>query len=218
MYKSDKGGRRCQRSETQHCGVRVNKCKYIFTWSHVGAAQSPPPRETRQPVPPGALWHGRGADCKHRTSRSGLVPGQRLYKTLHLHTESPHLNRVQGTRRSGQCFQVFDVCVCVCTSQKAAPKMRYLDHEAADFIQIKTLNIITVQKCGKLMVHLLLGTSLRPCTAVSGRHANASRPLKGYLEIALPQTLPEIWKHEWFKTAIKFFWPHLCWSPHSRQE
>lgn len=54
-YESDEGGRCCQRSETQHCDVRVNKCKYIFTWSHVGAAQSPPPRETRQPVPPGAL-------------------------------------------------------------------------------------------------------------------------------------------------------------------
>lgn len=53
---------------------------------------------------------------------------------------------------------------------------------------------------------------------VSGRHANGSRPLKGYLEITLLQTLPVIWKHEWFKTAIKFFWPHLCWSPHSRQD
>lgn len=38
----------------------------------------------QQHVLPGALWHDQRAHCKHRTSRSGLVPGRRLYKPLQL--------------------------------------------------------------------------------------------------------------------------------------
>lgn len=69
-----------------------------------------------------------GQTCKHRTSRSGLVPGQQLYKPFHL-DRLFDLNHIQGTSCSGQCLGVSDVCLYMCTQETCSKSFTdFLEH------------------------------------------------------------------------------------------
>lgn len=69
-----------------------------------------------------------GQTCKHRTSRSGLVPGQQLYKPFHL-DRLLDLNHIQGTSCSGQCLGVSDVCLYMCTQETCSKSFTdFLEH------------------------------------------------------------------------------------------
>lgn len=81
MYLKCSGLQRCEES------ILCSAPEFMRVYFHVvwwGASKIWSRWAPQQHVLPGALWHDHWADCKHRTSRSGLVPGHLLYKPLHL--------------------------------------------------------------------------------------------------------------------------------------
>lgn len=133
------------------------------------AAKISSPWDPRQLVLPGALWHDHWADCKHRTSRSGLVPTQWLHKHPYLHRLF-NLTTSKAQATSPNVCQS-SMCIFVCVHSRSLfqnratvcatgsnPRGRMKKHTLLGFTQVNYL-----AECDS--VNLLLGTSLYKCTA-----------------------------------------------------
>lgn len=155
---------------------------YHIVWWR--AAKISSPWEPQLLVLPGALWHDRWADCKHRTSTSGIVPSQWLYKPLHLDRLFTWItSKVQATSPN--------VCKCpmymfvrvytpgACSKTVLCAARSSLGHGQIKNTLLGFTQVNYLVNCDS--VNLLLGTSLWPCMVVKFGKYTASWHIQYFL-------------------------------------